>query len=101
MRRFSTVYEKHVEQSVVVRIEERDTSAHGFDEKSIGRLTTELLPGNSGLFRDVRKISLEAEAVAGMDAVFQTAMTNIRKTISVIVPSLGIKVRSRLRLITQ
>src|SRR5215475_15794119 len=38
------------------------------------------------------KISLEAEAVAGMDAVFQTAMTNIRKTISVIVPALGIEV---------
>src|SRR6185503_14637632 len=55
MRRFSTVYEKNVEQSVVVKIAKRDTSAHGFDEKSIGRLTTELLPGNSGLCSDVRK----------------------------------------------
>ena len=56
MRRFSTVHEKNVEQSVVILdIEEPDTSAHGFDEKSIGRLTTELLPGNSGLFSDVRK----------------------------------------------
>jgi hypothetical protein len=47
------------------------------------------------------KISLEAEAVAGMDAVFQTAMTDIRKTMSVIVPGLGIKVRSRLRFLNQ
>jgi hypothetical protein len=39
--------------------------------------------------------------VAGMNAVFQTAMTNSRKTMGVIVPGLGIKVRSRLRLINQ
>src|SRR5690348_11989519 len=47
------------------------------------------------------KISLEAEAVAGMGAVFQNAAANIRKTIAAIVPALGIEIQSRLRVIGQ
>jgi copper chaperone CopZ len=47
------------------------------------------------------KISLEAEAVPGMDAVFQNATANIRKIIGAIVLVLGIEIQSRLRAISQ
>jgi hypothetical protein len=53
MKCFATVDEEDIFESVAVEIQERHPATHGFNQKTIRRLTAELLPVDARPLRDV------------------------------------------------
>ena len=53
VRSFPAVHEKEVLETVTVEIQERHTTAHGFNQKAVWRFPAEVAPRNTSLFCDI------------------------------------------------
>ena len=49
----ASIHEANIRQSIVIKIEEGNSSSHGFDQKAIWRFATELPPGDPRFLGDV------------------------------------------------
>src|SRR2546430_14552742 len=65
--RLTAIQEENIQPAVVIKVQQTDSSTHGFDQVPIGRKPVELPPGETGRGSDIRKYGRSEERRVGKE----------------------------------